>query len=204
MCLIIKKPAGRPLCDAFLENAWRHNRDGWGCFHLHAGRPVWHKGMDLASLLAHQRALPDSDEVYLHLRRATFGPVNDAMAHPFVVRQWPGSSLLLMHNGSINALTPNDATQSDTAVLARLLGDLLTGLSAAQAARLLRSAGFARLLAPLIEGSMVVLLDAAGALRLGRDWHVVQAGEWHAGMAGIEVSNTRTWLASEQPEALAA
>jgi len=197
MCLIIKKPASRRICPAFLENAWRHNRDGWGSFHVQAGRPVWAKGLHFEELLAHNASLPAETEVYLHLRKATYGHVNHAMAHPYVVQNWPEGGLLLMHNGSIEHLAPHDPALSDTAVLAGLLRDLLTGLSAHQAATLIRSEGFARLTAPLIQGSMVVLLDATGAVRLGRDWHAVRPGEWDAGMAGIEVSNTRTWLAAE-------
>ena len=190
MCLIIKKPAGRRICPAFIENAWHHNHDGWGSFHLHGDEPVWSKGLALQELLSHNAALPEAAEVYLHLRRATHGVVNQDLAHPFLVR----SGLLLMHNGSIEHLAPRDPGLSDTAMLAQSLRDMLTGLSAAQAAALLRSQGFASLTAPLIHGSMVVLLDPLGAVRLGREWHVVQDGQWHGAMAGIEVSNTRTWL----------
>jgi len=201
MCLIIKKPAGRSLCPAFIENAWRHNHDGWGSFFLQGGRPVWAKGMGFDDLQAHARALPDSTEAYLHLRRATHGAINHAMAHPHVVHTHPddGHDLLLMHNGCIDHLAApgTDTPHSDTAVLADLLRDMLQGLSPVQAARLIRSQGFARLTAPLIEGSMVVLLDAQGAVRLGREWHVVQPCEWQPAMAGFEVSNTRTWLATD-------
>lgn len=189
MCLIIKKPEGRQISADFLENAWQRNSDGWGCFHVDAGQPVWIKGMHLAGLLQHNQSLPLGCEVYLHLRKATYGHVTPDMAHPYPVR--PG--LLLMHNGSIDHLAPTDPSRSDTAELARFLHNMLDGLSDAQAARLLRSEGFARLLAPLIKGSMVVLLDAQGAVRLGRDWHVVQAREWDGVMPGIEVSNTHAW-----------
>lgn len=201
MCLIIKKPAGRQICPAFLENAWQHNSDGWGSFFLRAGRPVWAKGLSFDELRVHTNGLPADIEVYLHLRKATFGHVNHAMAHPYVVQNWPEGGLLLMHNGSIEHLAPQDPALSDTAVLATLLRDMLAGLSARQAALLLRSEGFARLTAPLIQGSMVVLLDSAGAVRLGRDWHAVKHDEWDAGMAGIEVSNTRTWLRKESAAA---
>jgi hypothetical protein len=197
MCLIIKKPAGRRLCDEFIANAWLKNPDGWGSLRLLGGQPVAAKGMALDDLLAHNRSLPDRDEVHLHLRKATYGPVNHQLAHPFRVRD----GLYLMHNGNIDHLAPADPDQSDTAVLAGLINNLLTGLGARQAARLLRSDGFARLTAPLLQGSMVVLLDHAGAVRLGRDWLVVQAGQWHSGMCGIEVSNTHTWW---QAPALAA
>jgi hypothetical protein len=191
MCLIIKKPAGRRLCDAFIANAWLKNSDGWGSLRLLDGQPVAAKGLALDDLLAHNRTLP------LHLRKATYGPVNQQLAHPFQVRE----GLYLMHNGNIDHLAPTDTSQSDTAVLAGLINNLLTGLGNRQAARLLRSEGFARLSAPLLQGSMVLLLDHAGAVRLGRDWLLVQAGQWHSGMCGIEVSNTHTWW---QAPALAA
>lgn len=189
MCLIIKKPPGRRIAAEFLHNAWRHNHHGWGCVHREGGALVWTRGMVFDELLAHNERLPLEAEVYLHLRRATHGEVNHAMAHPHVVR--PG--LLLMHNGSIDRLAPGDTRISDTAELARLLGDLLSGLSDAQAAALIRGAGFRALTAPLIEGSMVVLMDTAGAVHLGRGWHTVQAGDWEACMVGIEVSNLHTW-----------
>ena len=55
------------------------------------------------------------------------------------------------------------------------------------------SEGFARLIGPLIHGSMVLLLDRDGVVRLGREWHRVAADEWWPSMHGIEVSNARTW-----------
>lgn len=189
MCLIIKKPLGRCIAADFLENAWQSNADGWGSFHLAQGEVVWARGLRLDELLAHNARLPQDAEVYLHLRRATYGEINHDMAHPYVVR--PG--LLLMHNGTIAHLAPNDPARSDTSELARLLHDMLGGLSDAQASVLIRSQGFRTLIAPLIEGSMVVLMDVLGPLRLGREWHTVQAGDWSDAMAGVEVSNVHTW-----------
>lgn len=206
MCLIIRKPRGRRVPADFLRQAWQHNRDGWGTVLTQPGeRPVAHKGMCLGSLIEHNEALPVGAEVHLHLRKATLGAVTAAMAHPHVVRDDALARVLLMHNGTIARLAPADAAleRSDSAELARLLGELLAGLEAPQAAALLRSSGFARLVAPLIEGSMVVLLDAQGAVCLGREWHVVQPDQWHRGMWGIEVSNTRTWLAEGAATALA-
>lgn len=191
MCLIIQKPPGRQVTAAFLRNAWQDNPHGWGLFHLHAGRPLHARGMSLQTLLEHNAALPPHAEVYLHLRKATYGPVCQALAHPHTVR----AGLLLMHNGSIDHLAPRDPSRSDTQELAQALGDLLTGLSDAQAARLLRSQGWARLVAPLIEGSAVVLLDAWGSVRLGRAWHRVDAAHWDASMQDIEVSNLSNWQA---------
>lgn len=189
MCLIIKKPAGRRICPEFIENAWERNRDGWGSFHLEQGRLVCAKGMDLGSLLAYSGGLPQEQEVFVHLRKATYGAVNHDMAHPYPVRD----GLMLMHNGSIEHLAPTDPQRSDTAELARLLCDMLEGLSSEQAALLVRSEGFARLMAPLVKGSMVVLLDTQGPVRLGRDWHAVQAHEWNSVMQGMEVSNRHAW-----------
>jgi hypothetical protein len=70
---------------------------------------------------------------------------------------------------------------------------MLAGLDDTQAQALLRSEGFGRLMAPLVQGSMVVLFDAQGAVRLGRDWHTVQTHEWDGEMPGIQVSNTHAW-----------
>lgn len=191
MCLIIKKPSGRRIATDFLDHAWQHNHHGWGCFHRDSAqdRVVWTRGLHLPDLIAHNAGLPLDAEVYLHLRRATYGDVNHDMAHPYVVRE----GLLLMHNGSIAHLAPQDASLSDTSELARLLRDMLGGLSDAQAASLIRSQGFKALTAPLIDGSMVVLMDRHGAVRLGREWHTVQTAQWHEGMVGIEVSNVHTW-----------
>ncbi|RZL09631.1 MAG: hypothetical protein EOP40_09185 [Rubrivivax sp.] len=191
MCLIIKKPPGRQIAADFLENAWRHNHHGWGCFYRDAAQNqvVWERGLDFQELVERNARLPLDTEVYVHLRRATYGEVNHDMAHPYVVR--PG--LLLMHNGSIAHLAPQDTTLSDTAELARLLRDMLSGLSDEQAARLIRSQGLRALIAPLIEGSMLVLMDAVGPVRLGREWHCVQQAEWQEAMVGIEVSNSHTW-----------
>lgn len=189
MCLIIRKPPGRPVSPDFLENAWQHNADGWGCVQRRGGRLLSAKGMRLDDLLAHSASLPVGGEAYLHLRKATHGHINPDMAHPYQVRE----GLLLMHNGRLDPLAPADSRCSDTWELARLLRDLLAGLSDAQVSALLRTEGFARLTAPLIHGSMVLLLDTQGAVRLGRDWHRVQPDEWDAPMQGVEVSNTHAW-----------
>jgi hypothetical protein len=189
MCLIIKKPMGRCIANDFLANAWLSNDHGWGTFHRSSSGVSWARGLHLGELLAHNAQLPLGSEVYLHLRRATYGEVSHDMAHPYEVR--PG--LMLMHNGSLASLAPQDARHSDTFELALLLRDMLDGLSDTQVAKLIRSRGFRSLTAPLIEGSMVVLMDAQGAVRLGREWHRVHAADWHADMAGIEVSNMHTW-----------
>jgi hypothetical protein len=189
MCLIIKKPPGRRIAADFLENAWRHNDHGWGCFQVGQNGIVWERGLRLEELIAHNAGFQLDTEVYVHLRRATYGEVNDDMAHPHVVRE----GLLLMHNGSIAHLAPQDASRSDTSELARLLSDMLDGLSDAQVAGVIRSQGFRALTAPLIEGSMVVLMDSQGPVRLGRAWHTVQTADWDEAMAGIEVSNSHTW-----------
>lgn len=192
MCLIIKKPAGRRIDAGFLDHVWSRNSDGWGTVHVEQGRLVWHKGLHLSELQARNRWLPEHAEAYLHLRKATYGAVTHDMAHPCPVR--PG--LLLMHNGSLHHLAPPDRHRSDTAELARLLGTMLDGLDDGQAEALVRSEGFARLMAPAVEGSMVLLLDARGVVRLGRDWHRVQPHEWAPDMHGIEVSNTHAWGAA--------
>lgn len=189
MCLIIHKPAGRRITAEFLRNAWQDNPHGWGLFHLHAGRPIDARGMGLGALIEHNARLPLQAEVYLHLRKATYGGVCETLVHPHPVR----AGVLLMHNGSIEHLAPQQATRSDTVELAALLGDLLDGLSDEQAARTLRSQGLARLIAPLIEGSSLVLLDAWGAVRLGRAWHRIDATRWDPSMVGIEVSNLKHW-----------
>ena len=189
MCLIIRKPRGRHIDRDFLENAWQRNAHGWGCVHLLGAEMRVSRGLCLQSLMAHNAALPQDVEVYLHLRRATRGAVNHEMTHPFVVR--PG--LLLMHNGNIDHLVPQDPAHSDTFELARLLEDMLTGLTDAQVASMLRSQGFRSLTEPLIDGSMVVLMDAFGPVRLGRDWHTVSAAEWSDTMDGVQVSNANTW-----------
>lgn len=189
MCLIIQKPAGRRISAAFITHAWQRNDHGWGVFHPAPGGPAWRKGMALDELLAMNEHLPIETEAYLHLRQATYGPVHEHMAHPHVVRE----GLLLMHNGSIHHLAPRDPAVSDSAELASALRDLLAGLDDVQAAALLRSEGFRRLTAPLIQGSMVVLIDAQGVVRLGRDWHRVRQGEWHGDMQGVAVSNVHAW-----------
>ncbi|RZK99903.1 MAG: hypothetical protein EOP36_17680 [Rubrivivax sp.] len=189
MCLIIKKPAGRTICADFLKNAWERNFHGWGGFFVQNGEVVWERGLDFDDLVAYNRRLPAHVEACIHLRKATYGDVNHDMAHPYTVR--PG--LMLMHNGSIPHLAPQNPALSDTSELARLLGDLLKGLSDEQAAAMVRSPAFARLTAPLIEGSMVVLMDQGGVVRLGRDWHTVKSCEWTGAMTGIEVSNSHTW-----------
>jgi hypothetical protein len=200
MCLIIKKPPGRAVSDEFLLNAWQRNADGWGGFFVDGDEVHWQRGLRFEELLRYNAALPAETEVYLHLRKATYGHVSRDMAHPYVVR----NGLMLMHNGSISHLAPQDPSLSDTAEMARHLRDMLEGLSDCQASAVLRSAGFARLTAPLIDGSMVILMDRHGPVRLGRDWHTVRGCDWDADMAGIEVSNSHTWGRALSPVAEAA
>ena len=190
MCLIIKKPADRRITVDFLEHAWERNSHGWGTFHVEDGRVVWSRGLRLGELIAHNAQLPLGSEVYIHVRKATYGHVSEAMAHPY----WVRDGLMLMHNGTIKHLAPQDEALSDTSELARLLRDMLDGLDDVQAAALIRSQGFVTLTAPLVHGSMVVLLDRHGPVRLGRAWHVVQSHEWDGAMPGIEVSNTHAWV----------
>lgn len=197
MCLIIKKPAGRAISEDFLINAWQRNADGWGGFFVVDDEVVWQRGLRFEELLRYNAALPSHTEAYLHLRKATYGAICRDMAHPYRVRD----GLMLMHNGSIAHLAPQDPSVSDTAELARHLRDMLEGLSNEQASSVLRSAGFARLIAPLIDGSMVVLMDAQGPVRLGRDWHTVRHGDWEVDMVGIEVSNSHTWGRTLKPTA---
>lgn len=189
MCLIIHKPAGRRISAEFLSHVWRANDHGWGVFRLVGGVPTGDKGMELEGLQAANATLAVDEEACLHLRQATYGCVQPTLAHPHVVRE----GLLLMHNGSIHHLAPRAPGHSDSTELAAALRSLLLGLDADQAADLLRSEGFRRLVAPLVKGSMVVLLDHRGLVRLGRDWHRVRQGEWHADMQGIAVSNTHAW-----------
>lgn len=189
MCLIIKKPAGRTICADFLTDAWERNFHGWGGFFVQNGEVVSARGLEFNELLEYNRRLPTNVEACLHLRKATYGDINHEMAHPYAVR--PG--LMLMHNGSIPQLAPQNPALSDTSELARLLGDLLAGLSDEQAATMIRSQAFARLTAPLIDGSMVVLMDTGGLVRLGREWHTVKSCEWTGAMTGIDVSNSHTW-----------
>ncbi|PXW94420.1 hypothetical protein C7444_114119 [Sphaerotilus hippei] len=189
MCLIIKKPAGRQIATDFLANAWQHNSHGWGSFHVQRGQLIRSRGMAFEELVDHNAGLPDDTEVYVHLRHATRGAICPDMAHPYVVRD----GLMLMHNGTLTHLALRDAAVSDTCEFAALLRDMLSGLSDAQAAALIRSQGFSRLLAPMVDGSMVVLLDEQGAVRLGRGWHQLQPGDWHDTMTGLEVSNDRRW-----------
>lgn len=190
MCLIIRKPAGRRIQADFLENAWQRNAHGWGAFCVESGTVRSARGMHLPDLLAYNAALPLETEVYLHLRRATYGAINEQMTHPYQVRD----GLLLMHNGSMHPLAPQDPALSDSAEFARLLADMLRGLDDHQAAALVRSEGFRRLTAPLVQGSMIVLFDRDGAITFGRDWHIVQDHEWDGAMPGVEVSNTHAWL----------
>lgn len=190
MCLIIKKPAGRRITADFLEHAWKHNSHGWGSFHVEGGKVSWARGLKLSELIAYNAQLPLDEEVFLHVRKATYGHVNEEMAHPFFVRD----GLMLMHNGTISHLAPQDVAVSDTSELARLLRNMLEGLDETQAAALIRSQGFLRLTAPLIHGSMVILMDKQGAVKLGRAWHTVQQHEWDGAMPGIDVSNTHAWV----------
>ncbi len=189
MCLIIHKPAGRVLCEAFLEDALRHNPDGWGLARVRAGELQVCRGLAPQALLAANARLERDEEAYLHLRKATSGEVSPEMAHPFLVL--PG--LALMHNGTLQELCPASGPLSDTAVLARHLAEVVGAVALERRAAYIRSEGFRALMALAVRDSFVLLLDAQGAVRYGRPWHVIEPGQWHERMHGVAVSNLRYW-----------
>ena len=101
MCLIIHKPAGVPVPFALLESAWRENPDGAGVMY-HTGEatevykvtpgawadPVTHLARVLDKL--------EANEVGVHFRWRTHGPIDDDNTHPFPI---PKTGGWVMHNG---------------------------------------------------------------------------------------------------------
>lgn len=191
MNLTIHKPAGLRICPDLAQQAWQHHPGGWGMVRWAAGRAVVHRGMGLAELLALLARIPVERPAVLHLGQAADDPEQLAMTLPVAVR--PG--LYLVHSSTKADGAVADEATSTAHELAQQLASVLAPLPKCALPRVIRSDGFARLLAPAIGSAMLHLCDDVGLVTLGPPWHTLGSAHWADPDAhGLQVSSLHRWL----------
>lgn len=107
MCVIIFKPAGKPMPDmSILDACATCNPHGYG-FVSHKRH---YKTMDYEDFLTELSKVKDNENCLIHMRIATHGSVGTKNCHPFIK-----GSVAFMHNGTLSIPVSNDMTDSETA-----------------------------------------------------------------------------------------
>lgn len=115
MCIIILRPAGRPLpTDDTMRNCWESNPDGGGLMWSHGGGLFTIKGlMSLEEMKAAAARIPVEAVAAYHFRIGTHGAKNAENTHPWII----DATSALMHNGVLSWLG-DDRNVSDSKRLA--------------------------------------------------------------------------------------
>ena len=131
MCILIYKPAGVAFTDInTLEKCWDANPDGAGFAVLKNKIHVVKGLMNFDEFLKAYSALYDkNNDIIIHFRLASKGPVVKELTHPFVIDKTQPPSLefitnkpILFHNGTIPNLGKDG--KSDTLEFAELLAKI--------------------------------------------------------------------------------
>lgn len=123
MCVIIHKPEGIALGEAYIRKAYQCNRDGFGFMYYDPkqDRIVAKKSTkwDIEKIVKMIQSQTRYEACY-HFRIRTHGAKEDKQCHPFRItkRQTHGADLFFMHNGIISSCTSAASTgdNSDTQV----------------------------------------------------------------------------------------
>lgn len=185
MCLIVSAPKGNQIPFELLDDATRHNYDGWGV--------MWHDGDRIHT---HKSPKPDARAIYdltkgnphhtlVHLRMTTHGDNSPANTHPFEVIP---ERLYMMHNGVIDVDAPRHLKRSDTRVVVE---DYLKPMVTKPGH--LNNPGLRNFIQTLIgtSSNRLVFLDNTGKVtyfnkNLGIDWN------------GLWCSNTYAWTLHDE------
>ena len=185
MCLIVSAPKGNQIPFELLDDATRHNYDGWGV--------MWHDGDRIHT---HKSPKPDARAIYdltksnphqtlVHLRMTTHGDNSPANTHPFEVIP---ERLYMMHNGVIDVDAPRHLKRSDTRVVVE---DYLKPMVTKPGH--LNNPGLRKFIQTLIgtSSNRLVFLDNTGKVtyfnkNLGIDWK------------GLWCSNTYAWTLHDE------
>lgn len=128
MCMIAYAPAGAgTLTPTVIGTAMQRHPDGFGLAWRDTSgdapmlRTATYSPSEGAQFRATLASVQQSGaEFAVHFRMATSGPVNAAMAHPFVYTDPDGNEVAILHNGIIN-ISHDRAVESDTAAFVRLV-----------------------------------------------------------------------------------
>lgn len=113
MCVIIHKPQNETLSQNVLRQCFNRNKDGAG---LVVNGEHCEKGFFKFNSLWKQVQKYQDEDLIIHCRYATSGPVNKRFCHPFKI-----NSGFLFHNGVIKGLGTKQ--KSDTYKLALMLNE---------------------------------------------------------------------------------
>lgn len=180
MCVIVYKPTGVPLPDKQVLTACAlQNPDGFGLVAHNGKMRHIYKNVTLdpesvASCITDH--VSQHDTALIHFRLATHGNVTLANAHPFPV---PGSDLVMMHNGVLQAdtLALNVGKGTDSEAFAK---QYLTRIVGNSERALDRIRANNRKIRDLISGDKLAFMDRRGKVRIvnhargtliGRCWY---------------------------------
>lgn len=122
MCWLVHKPSGKEIPEAYIVQAEKHNKDGYGIAYAKNNTIIIHKTLDPKEFRI-ELAKHKDEEIVVHLRAASVGEVSEAAIHPFDV---PNG--VMFHNGTFSTLRTHKGVcettgcdESDTMAFANLL-----------------------------------------------------------------------------------
>lgn len=122
MCWLVHKKPGKVIPEGYIDQAVKHNKDGFGISYMEDEELQVYKTLDLAEFKEKLGTLDDK-EVVVHLRAASIGGVSVANIHPFKT-----STGVMFHNGTISSFRgktdkcpTTGCLDSDTKALADLI-----------------------------------------------------------------------------------
>lgn len=113
MCLLIYKPADKPIPEDHLKTAWESNGDGAGLAWPSEQNNIIRikKGFMKHQPLIQSIASRQQSELLIHLRFATHGLKDSTNTHPFRINE----HLVFAHNGVLTEM-PKEKERSDTRI----------------------------------------------------------------------------------------
>lgn len=119
MCLIIANPNGRLVAEAYIDNAFSTNHDGFGVMWSKDGELKIRRGLfNRGQVKEILHRFHDTETPYVaHFRYATHGTLNATNCHPFPIVDDLGG-IAMVHNGTLTGKKWRDPLRSDTNLLA--------------------------------------------------------------------------------------
>jgi predicted glutamine amidotransferase len=178
MCIAIVQRSDVPIDKERLNICWERNPDGGGLSWRDAKNKLHiYKSLGRKKFFRKYNKLMSSPDVQypilVHMRVKTSGPIDLDNCHPF----WVNSDMVMMHNGTIHAVTAT-ASKSDTKVFAE---EYLTPLSQAYP-DFAQNFIIQELIEKFIGSSRVITLDSEGeCVILNEDTgHEETDGNWYS------------------------
>jgi hypothetical protein len=197
MCLIaVRQNGNETLPLDKLENAYDHNRDGWGMMYAD-GRDV-HAVKSMKGFDAFKERFEKIERLKLptalHFRFATHGARDESMCHPFQVlsRKRHGMSLYMMHNGTMDYESDDKKDQrSDTA----LFVDLVIRPTLEKCPGLIRTDAFQHMIRETIgTGNKLVFMEGTGRIHIiNRDAGSFIDKVWYSNEYSLSPSKWGKW-----------